>query len=91
MFWETYWISQFKTWGYNLINYTEGGDGSTFGNQTSFKKGQKPWNYGIIKEKVCPECNVEFLPRANTTKQVYCSHSCASKNKNDKTKFKKRS
>ena len=39
-FWEKYWISQMKTWGFNLINYTEGGDGCTFSNQTSFKKGQ---------------------------------------------------
>ena len=52
IFWETYWISQFKTWGFNLINYTEGGDGSTFGNKTSFKKGQKPWNYGTAKPKI---------------------------------------
>ena len=40
VFWETYWISQMKTWGFDLINYTNGGDGCTFGNQTSFKKGQ---------------------------------------------------
>lgn len=41
IFWETYWISQFKAWGFNLINYTNGGEGCTFGNQTSFKKGHK--------------------------------------------------
>ncbi len=40
IFWETYWISQIRAWGFNLINYTNGGDGCTFGNQTSFKKGQ---------------------------------------------------
>lgn len=40
IFWETYWISQFKAWGFDLINYTVGGDGCTFANQTSFKKGQ---------------------------------------------------
>ena len=43
VFWETYWISQMKTWGFNLLNYTNGGDGCTFGNQTSFKKGHKIW------------------------------------------------
>lgn len=43
VFWETYWISQMKTWGFSLINYTLGGDGATFGNQTSFKKGHKSW------------------------------------------------
>jgi len=40
IFWETYWIAQFKAWGFDLINYTSGGDGCTFANQTSFKKGQ---------------------------------------------------
>ena len=40
-FWEKYWISQIKTWGFNLVNYTDGGDGLTFGNQTSFKVGDK--------------------------------------------------
>lgn len=40
VFWETYWISQVKEWGFNLINYTNGGDGCTFGNKTSFKKGE---------------------------------------------------
>ena len=43
IFWEKYWISQFRVWGFNLINYTNGGDGCTFGNQTSFKKGNKTW------------------------------------------------
>ena len=52
VFWETYWISQFKTWGFDLINYTNGGEGTTFGNQTSFKKGHKPWNYGTAKPKI---------------------------------------
>jgi hypothetical protein len=43
IFWETYWISQMRTWGFDLINYTNGGDGCTFGNQTSFKKGHTSW------------------------------------------------
>ena len=52
IFWETYWIAQFKAWGFKLINYTSGGDGCTFGNQTSFKKGNKPWNSGTAKSKI---------------------------------------
>jgi hypothetical protein len=27
IFWEKYWISQFKAWGFKLTNLTEGGDG----------------------------------------------------------------
>jgi hypothetical protein len=40
VFWETYWVGQMKAWGCDLTNNTLGGDGCTFGNQTSFKKGQ---------------------------------------------------
>ena len=35
---EIYWISQFKTWGFDLKNMTNGGDGSY---------GLKPWNKGL--------------------------------------------
>jgi len=62
IFWETYWISQFKTWGFKLINYTTGGDGCTFGNQTSFKKGQggkKVVGYNSNHEKVYEFDNTE--------------------------------
>jgi len=51
-FWEKYWISQFKAWGFSLCNHTLGGDGLETSNQTSFKKGQKPWNYGTAKPKI---------------------------------------
>lgn len=37
-FWEQYWISQFKTWGFILKNMTDGGDGSY---------GLIPWNKGL--------------------------------------------
>jgi len=42
-YWERYWITQMRQWGFNLVNHTDGGDGCTFGNQTSFKKGHKSW------------------------------------------------
>lgn len=46
-YWESFYISLFKTWGFNLVNYTSGGDGSTFGNKGSFIKGHIPHNKGI--------------------------------------------
>ena len=61
IFWETYWISQMKTWGFDLINYTNGGDGCTFGNQTSFKKGHKAWlgkNHSEETKKKIGENNI---------------------------------
>lgn len=37
-FWEKYWISQMKMWGFNLANHTNGGDGVS--------TGFIPWNKG---------------------------------------------
>lgn len=39
-FFETYWISQFKSWGFNLTNLTDGGDG-TFGYKMTENQKQK--------------------------------------------------
>ena len=47
-FWEKFYISLFKSYGFNLVNYTNGGDGSTFGNSGSFKRGNIPHNKGIL-------------------------------------------
>ena len=38
-FWEQYWISQFKAWGFKLTNTTAGGEG--------VDKGTIPWNKGL--------------------------------------------
>jgi len=46
-YWEKFWISYYKYLGCSLINHTTGGDGLSFGNQTSFVKNKKPWNLGI--------------------------------------------
>ena len=51
-FWERFWINQLKQWNFNLVNHTSGGDGLTLGNETSFKKGHIPWNYGTAKPKI---------------------------------------
>jgi hypothetical protein len=84
IFWETYWISQMKTWGFDLINYTNGGDGCTFGNQTSFKKGDGgkkvvgyDSNYKKIYEFNCCEDATNFLKTHRS-----CIPACA----NGKTK-----
>jgi hypothetical protein len=37
--------------GVDLINYTNGGGGCTFTNQTSFKKGHTSWLGKIIRKK----------------------------------------
>lgn len=40
---EQWWISTLREQGCDLTNCGEGGEGLTFGNQTSFKKGHKSW------------------------------------------------
>ena len=56
-YWEKFWIEYYRFLGCNLVNYTSGGDGLTFGNSTSFKKGNISWNKGKspskeIREKI---------------------------------------
>ena len=52
-FWESYWISQFKSWGFDLCNLTNGGDGvvewteDMKRNMSKKKKGCSVWNRGI--------------------------------------------
>lgn len=77
IFWERYWISQVKTWGFDLLNYTTGGDGCTFENQTSFKKGNKSWNEGKGNIKICEICKKEF--KINPKGKRTCSKECRSK------------
>lgn len=47
VYWEKFYISLFKTWGFSLVNYTDGGDGVTFVNSGSWKKGNIPHNKGV--------------------------------------------
>ena len=66
-YWEKFYISLFKCWGFNLLNYTSGGDGATFANKGTWKKGNVPHNKGIphseevknkIREKLTGVSNV---------------------------------
>tara|TARA_R110002020_G_C15930239_1_gene743730 strand:+ start:91 stop:627 length:537 start_codon:yes stop_codon:yes gene_type:complete len=76
-FWEKWWIVMCKAWGFDLVNYTEGGDGLTHGNQTSFKKGNKSWNEGKGNTKKCVVCGTEFKSCLSAKKKS-CSKECAS-------------
>jgi len=58
-FWEQYWISQFRTWGFNLKNMTNGGEGNygrvvsenTKIKMSNTKKGKVPKNFNQIIKK----------------------------------------
>jgi hypothetical protein len=95
-FWEQYWINQFQQWNFDLVNYCNGGQGLSYGNQTSFKKGFSPWNSGTANTINCIVCNKKFKVSPAQVKQgrKCCSHKCGSILKKQSTKitqFKKNS
>lgn len=56
-FWESFWISQFKSWGFTLVNHTDGGEGfngshteETKKKMSETKKGKKPKNLNSLIE-----------------------------------------
>ena len=84
---EKYYIKYYSDNGFDLVNYTNGGDGLSFGNQTSFKKGQKSWNKGTRLKKKCDVCGKKFEvspSRYNYYKccSMKCSRKYRSKHKN---------
>lgn len=69
--WESFYISLYKTYGFNLLNYTSGGDGSTFGNNGSFKKGHVPHNKGIpCSEDQKDKIRKNYTPNKGSHKKV---------------------
>lgn len=72
-FWEKYWISQLKTWGFNLLNKTNGGEFSVTGFKhseeskrkiTKAQKGRKlseEWKQNISKGKTGLKFSEEHL------------------------------
>lgn len=84
VFWETYWISQFKSWGFKLVNYTLGGDGCTFANQTSFKKGRESHNNTNTFIN-CMYCKEKFkISPSRISIRKYCSSRCYNNHKKEK-------
>ena len=74
VFWEKYWISQFKAWGFKLTNMTDGGDGK-YGHSPSIDtknkislshKSKLPKNYKLFRESTMKivlqyDLNGEFI------------------------------
>ena len=79
---EKYYIKHYRDEGCNLVNHTDGGDGLGFGNQTSFKKGNKSWNYGSRMRKKCIICEKEFeVAPSRCDYYKCCSRECGNKYK----------
>jgi group I intron endonuclease len=76
--WEKYYIRYYKEKGCKLTNLGQGGEGLHFGNQTSFKKGQKAHNKGkggvILKCAICGK-KFKVSPSAKN-KYKCCSTKC---------------
>lgn len=80
--WEKYYVTYYRDKGCNLTNITDGGDGLGYGNQTSFKKGNKSHNKGTGHKKQCAVCDKLFrLPPSADKSGKYkcCSKKCRTK------------
>jgi group I intron endonuclease len=51
-FWEKYWIGLFKSWGFNLYNLTNGGDGGNYGPESNRKISEKLKNRKFSDETI---------------------------------------
>lgn len=72
-FWEQYWISQFKTWGFKLENKNNGGGGLTKHNKNSIeasrskRKGQKRPNTSIkLKGRIISQKTKDKISLGNS-------------------------
>jgi len=71
---ERYWISQFRAWGFDLVNGTDGGDGTVIWtaemreNMSGIKKGQTPWNKNTPMSSEAKQKLILTLKTANRPK-----------------------
>lgn len=79
IYWESYWIAQMRTWGFDLLNHTNGGDGG-FANSGSFRKGRVPWNKGKGFVKSCIVCSTSYFSNRGANKKT-CSRECANQHR----------
>ena len=77
---EKHYIKYYKDLGCKLTNHCSGGEGLTFGNQTSFKKGCDPANKGKAFKKPCSICEKLFeVSPSEYKKYKCCSMKCSIK------------
>ena len=71
-FWEKHYISLYRSWGFNLKNMTEGGDG--------VDKGTIPWNKGIKYDGKYPKMRKTFETKQKIAKTMKILGKCNFKN-----------
>jgi hypothetical protein len=69
LFWEKYWISQFKCWGFILENRNKGGGGPIFRTEESLKKQSQSLMGHVISEETKEKMRKSALGRHHTSKQ----------------------
>ncbi|MDC3250316.1 NUMOD1 domain-containing DNA-binding protein [bacterium] len=69
IFWEKYWVSQIKTWGFELENKTQGGGGVAFKTPESRKKQSQSLMGHIISDKTKEKMRQSALGRHHTPQQ----------------------
>ena len=81
-FWEVYWISQFKSWGFKLVNDSSGGEGS-YGRVVSdetkvkmslAKKGKTPKNINQFKKSAIKGSVIQYDLNGNIINEYESSN-----------------
>jgi len=77
IFWEQYWICQFKVWGFDLVNSTDGGEGSynrnvsdlTKKRMSNAKRGKIPKNYEMFRQSTIGKNVIQYDLNGNLIKK----------------------
>ena len=69
LFWEKYWISQFKCWGFILENCNNGGGGSSFKTEESLRKQSQSLMGHVISEETKEKMRKSALGRHHSPEQ----------------------
>jgi hypothetical protein len=72
-FWEKYWINQFRSWGFNLVNDSDGGEGAygrlvtdeTKLKMSLAKKGKTPKNIDLFKKSTIKGAVIQYDLKGN--------------------------
>ena len=85
-FWEQWWFQVIKSWDYDLVNHTAGGDGLTFGNDTTFKPGHGALKvYAYSADYTCIEFNSQQEAQAQLNISDSCLRDSIKKSRKNKT------
>ena len=85
-FWEKWWFQVIKSWDFNLVNHTAGGDGLTFGNDTTFRSGHGALKvYAYSADYTCTEFNSQQEAEKHLNISYHCLGDSIKNSRKNKT------